>query len=221
MKLMKLAVILGLAGSSLAMFSSPAQAFKLFFDSKSQTTINSNIAYAFNFSLLLEPGDSTSTSSTNRTKVSFTFANPTVPTITGTNAPTTNSANQRYFNDVDPTVEEEDGLVLDEYGRQTITQIFQAVRSASYGNAAVPNNKYLFTVFLQSPNTPVTSACIGSTCYKDPGGFKPGGSALASVPEAESALVPVLVLGFGYLYRSKKRKNLQVVATQDQERSLV
>lgn len=195
MKLTKLAVIIGLAGSALAMFSSPAQAFSITYDGRVTQPRSSSLNYQF--TLNLAAGETFNPNAT----INFGFTNVNVTggqDSSGSNTynVTTTSTNALFTATKANTL---NTYFLDVYGTPTATDL---VVQACYN----PNNG------------------SGNTCYNNPNGFTPGTTdlatqAAAAVPEAESALVPVLALGFGYLYRSKKRKNLQVVATQDQARS--
>ena len=197
MKLKKLAVIIGLAGSNLAIATSAAQAFQVNYLGRIQGPKFSN----FTYELVLAPNESFA----RRTQLKFdNFFG-----ILGI----ASSPDNIFAATPGVDIDDEDGT--------------EAIFTARRRSSGQVNQTQVFgglTVLAALNATEQTGqACLGSNCVQNIIG--PGAQNLtgpgAAVPEAESALVPFVALGFGYLYRRRRQqKNIQeILASQGQELS--
>jgi hypothetical protein len=192
MKMLKLAVGIGLAGSTLAMLTSPAQAYDIVLSSPSPSPnpVLSPILgkYIFDYSLMLNPGESITPGET-----------VTISNFAGMTGANVNPQAQSYFNSPDttpaPPGTNNNSSTWTAYNSFTAPTTGTSINGfqiiSQYGNLSGTAN-----YSINNGGTTVASGTVVAAT----------GTPINGVPEAKSSLAAVMALGFGYLYQRKLQK---------------
>ncbi len=192
MKMLKLAVGMGLAGSALAMLTSPAQAYNIVLSSPNPSpnpALSSALGkYIFDYSLVLNPGESVVPGET-----------VTITNFAGMTGANVNPQAQAYFNS--PATTPAAPGTNNNAVRWTAYNTF----AAPAGGSASLNGFQIVSPYNNLSGSASYSVTNGGTTASGQV-FAPTGSPVNGVPEAKSSLAAVMALGFGYLYQRKLQK---------------